>query len=496
MGDHRYSDGKNFYKPDKYKANLNRQRAMRASDFEDKVTTKRNDDYFISSRRINKKQDDTEYSFNRINNYQEDNFDISGEENFSKNQSFSKKRTNPALENNKNHYTSNSAGGRYSSKRKSGANKGRVAVFLVAGVLICAVIVFTVVQIIKSNHNIIPVAKETESVLEPAKTQAVTQQETAKTQNNTAEALTFNKPNPKDDNSDGYFDNGYFVWNDTIFELFYGSDDTALSYAQAINKYAGELGDSIKTYVMVIPTNVEMGLPSRFTESGQVTSNSQKDNISTVYKNLDNNVTAINCYNQLSEHCNEYIYFNTDHHWTGLGAYYAYSAFAKASNQEVLSLDSCKKQTIEGFSGTLLSNISGNAPTDTVEYWEFPYETSNDIYYESAGTPENLTVYYGGAESGTLTYGVFIWGDQPLEVLHSDRNTGKKIAIVKESFGNALVPYFTYNYDEVHVIDFRYWEGNLKKYCEEQGITEVLFANGVMSANTSSQIDAMSTLFK
>ena len=39
-------------------------------------------------------------------------------------------------------------------------------------------------------------------------------------------------------------------------------------------------------------------------------------------------VTPINAYNYLSEHCNEYIYFKSDHHWTGLGSYYAYSAFA------------------------------------------------------------------------------------------------------------------------------------------------------------------------
>ena len=45
------------------------------------------------------------------------------------------------------------------------------------------------------------------------------------------------------------------------------------------------------------------------------------------------------------------------------------------------------------------------------------------------------------------------------------------------------------NYDEVHVIDFRYYSGSLKQYCSDNGITEVLFLNGVMSANTPLETD-------
>lgn len=72
---------------------------------------------------------------------------------------------------------------------------------------------------------------------------------------------------------------------------------------------------------------------------------------------------------------------------------------------------------------------------------------------------------------------------------------GKKIAVVKESYGNAFVPYLTNNYEEVHVIDFRYFKHNLVDYCKTNGIDEVLFMNGVMSANTQVQLDSMSGLF-
>lgn len=518
MGNHRYGDGKGYYQPNKYKAQLNHQRAMRAKEAGDEVTVNKNqDDYFISSRRIDKAQFTPREEIVSSRSYEEDNFDVYEENNYKSRRSNSEvsSRSNrnhsPQRTRNQRYASSDSYGGSnnggYNGNhgggnnggRKGGSNKAKIIVLVIAGLLILAMIVVTAIQIINSisSNNAETTAKETLSTTEAqGATQPTTEATTAPATNSAvADPNTFVTPNPEDNDLTGSFDNGFYIWNDTAFELFYGGADSAVPYAEAVNRYAKELGSNIKTYAMLIPTHVEMGLPERFTESGEVNTSSQSANIGGAYKALDSDVTAINCYNELAEHCNEYIYFNTDHHWTGLGSYYGYSAFAKATNQEVLSLDDCTKQSIEGFYGTLAKSVSADLPSDTVEYWEFPYETSNDIYYESDGEPTELTVYYGAAEGGSLTYGVFIWGDQPLEVLHSDRNTGKKIAIVKESFGNALVPYFTYNYDEVHVVDFRYWEGNLKSYCEKNGITEVLFANGVMSANTESQIEAMDTLF-
>ncbi|MBQ1617029.1 MAG: hypothetical protein II086_07200, partial [Ruminococcus sp.] len=68
-----------------------------------------------------------------------------------------------------------------------------------------------------------------------------------------------------------------------------------------------------------------------------------------------------------------------------------------------------------------------------------------------------------------------------------------------ESFGNAFVPYLTYNYSEVHVMDLRTFRDNVGKsfqtYCQENGITDVLFSNGVMSANAQIQLDSISGMF-
>ena len=323
-------------------------------------------------------------------------------------------------------------------------------------------------------------------------TQAVATQPATQPAN--AAALSFVTPNIQDDNSAGYMGTNAYIWNGGAFELFGGDEYRAELYAETINNAQKKLG-TVKVYNMVVPNHTEMGLPQRLKNS-DAPSDSQAENIKQIYSKLNSSVTPINGYNKLAEHCNEYIYFNSDHHWTGLGAYYAYTAFAEATNQNVLDLSSCTENKIEGFTGSF-ANTNDGLTTDTVSYWTFPYNVTMDIT-DSNGTTSNYeSPYYQYAEAGSNTYGVFIMGDNPLTVLHSDseNGTGKKIAVIKESYGNAFAPFLTNNYSEVHIIDFRYFGQNLADYCTQNGITEVLYLNGIMSANTQVQLDSMDSLF-
>ena len=122
---------------------------------------------------------------------------------------------------------------------------------------------------------------------------------------------------------------------------------------------------------------------------------------------------------------------------------------------------------------------------------------------DSSGTKQTYdSPYFEQEESGSLSYGVFIYGDNPLTVMRSSSDKaqqGKKIAVIKESYGNAFVPYLTYNYEEVHVMDMRTFRtvstDNFAAYCEKNGITDVLFFNGIMSANNQDLLDSTAALF-
>ena len=387
----------------------------------------------------------------------------------------------------------------YNTNRRRRNNKKRTRnriIIVSCGILIIILLVVMISSVFKACFG----AKQTNAPVS-TETKPVATADTPKANDKKNEAQDdlsptyFKTPQIKDDNSNGYSAYSIYVWNNQGFELFGSDEARATTYAETINGFADKL-NGITVYDMVIPNHTEMGLPQRLKDS-DAPSTSQAENIKSIYSKLSDKVTPINAYNYLADHNDEYIYFGSDHHWSGLGAYYAYSAFAKTNNLPVLSLDDCTEQQIEGFTGTFTNTASG-LDTDTVHYWEFPYEVTMDITDESGNVNTYTSPYYQYAEAGSLTYGVFIMGDHPLTVLKSaseNAEEGKKIAVIKESYGNAFVPYLTYNYEEVHVIDFRTFGDNLVSYCQQNGIDEVLFLNGVMSANTQIQLDSMSGLF-
>ena len=125
------------------------------------------------------------------------------------------------------------------------------------------------------------------------------------------------------------------------------------------------------------------------------------------------------------------------------------------------------------------------------------YTTDNDIdctlYDEYGGNPQDYMLIHSYAE-GSNSYGVFLGGDQPLVVTKNNKGNGKKIAVVKESYGNAFSPFIAYTYSEAHFIDFRYANINLKSYLEENGIDEVIFFNNAMASATEANLDSLRSL--
>ncbi len=383
-------------------------------------------------------------------------------------------------------------------QRRKKLLKRRILIVLVC-VLILSLIIFLLVSlakaIFKSDKKAVATDNQATSISETNQNSS----ENVKAVSN--QAFEFKVPNiPDDSKSEGHYsasNGGVYIYDKMAFELFGGSEDSAQYYADAISSFKKSVGDEVRVYNMIVPNHTEFGLPRRLIENSKVSTQIQADNIKEIYSRYSEDVIPINCYNNLSDHVDEYIYFNTDHHWTGLGAYYAYSAFCEQTDQRTLDLSVCTEHTIDGFEGTLLDNDESLKDNlDTVHFWTFPYETYAMRTVEMGQEPEKTTVYYEQEGSGPYAYGAFIWGDSPLFVeYNTEIDNDKKIAVVKESYGNAFVPYLTADYSEVHVIDFRYFSGSLKDYCSKNDIDEVLFINNVMAANTAMQVDRITSIF-
>lgn len=298
-----------------------------------------------------------------------------------------------------------------------------------------------------------------------------------------------------DDGSDGYLSSGVYIWQNKAFELFYGSTDAAAAYAQAISGYQQQLPGTT-VYNMVVPNHSEFGLPERIRNDMGCTS--QRENLSDVFANYTegSQVIPVDIYDALDYHKDQYLYFNTDTHWAPLGAYWAYTAFCEAANQTAAPLSDFTVSTVEDFTGYLYTATGESCLAENPDHIDL-YEPGFDYTIELSYDGVSFTALSGMyAPDEGMGYSMVLWGDNPLvRVTNHDDASGRKLLLVKDSYGNAIAPFLAANYSEVHVADFRSFPGKLPAYCQENGITDVLFFNNVMSANTYSQIETMNGLF-
>lgn len=295
-----------------------------------------------------------------------------------------------------------------------------------------------------------------------------------------------------DDGTEGYMSSGICIYNNKGFELFYGDDSMAATYAEMINDFADML-PGMQVYNMVAPNHSEFGLPERVRE--YYGESSQRENTTAIYENLSDSVTAVDIYDILNLHNNENIYLGTDTHWAPLGAYYAYAEFCTAAGAEPAALDSFEKTTYD-FTGYLAyatgEDVLYENP-DTLDIYDPTFDYTCEMSYDGLSFYETDSMNTHDESAG---YSMYLSGDMGcVRVTNNTLSTGRRLLIVKDSYGNAMAPFLTASFDEVHVVDFRYFEDNLPDYCEAQGITDVLFFNNEMSANTSDQHDAMRALF-
>ena len=77
-------------------------------------------------------------------------------------------------------------------------------------------------------------------------------------------------------------------------------------------------------------------------------------------------------------------------------------------------------------------------------------------------------------------------GDTKITVVRTSVHNGRRLIILKDSFGNALPGFLFFSFEEIHVIDSRYFTKNMKKYVAANNITDILFANNIFKAYSSS----------
>ena len=181
----------------------------------------------------------------------------------------------------------------------------------------------------------------------------------------------------------------------------------------------------------------------------------------------------------LKKHKSEDIYYRTDHHWTTLGAFYAFQELASSMKLDTSKVSEWKSYAVTSeFNGTL-SATSG---------YETGYEEPIYIY-----APENIedapevVVNYVNEKKKTATlydsskleekdkYAMFLGGNYPMIDIRTTADTTDRLLLIKDSYANCLVPFLVPYYREIIIIDPRYYYGDITEVMESNKITSVLF---------------------
>ncbi|WP_300413181.1 DHHW family protein [uncultured Oscillibacter sp.] len=178
----------------------------------------------------------------------------------------------------------------------------------------------------------------------------------------------------------------------------------------------------------------------------------------------------------LTDHAGEEIFYRTDHHWTTLGAWYGYAALMEAlgRGEEVLEQKAFEpwiEYHSDEFQGTLYSQSGIHwLPSDAIEFWV------PDVGFEVTswrdGSPKWAALYDLNKLQTKDKYSAFLGGNQPLCVIRNPEGSGK-LLVIRDSYADSMAPFLTLHFEEVHLLDPRYYRYSAARYAEENGLDAV-----------------------
>lgn len=265
------------------------------------------------------------------------------------------------------------------------------------------------------------------------------------------------------------------ILNDKIMEI-YKEDKSAMKlYAETLNKYAIEMPKGVNIYSMLIPTQIEFECPQ--------TGDTQKETIDAIYKAEDNRIKKINVYDSLKENTEDYIYFRTDHHWTQRGAYIGYCKIAEAVGLSPVSLSDLKKDSRSGFLGYLYNQANNpimKKYADDIEWFTGAENFAvavNDKDADGTYIDYETRIYNIPSDDEAPKYKLFMGGDHSYLKIKSAVQNGRTVCVIKDSYGNALLPLLTNSYETVIAVDPRSYNEKVSELVVNENVDDLLILN-------------------
>ncbi len=310
---------------------------------------------------------------------------------------------------------------------------------------------------------------------------------------NTALSSSENRPQDEtatSDNDEMTLSSSLLIIGNRIMEPFGYTKSKWEAYAGTVNRIDEKLAGNVRLISLIAPSSAAFYLDEKYSKY----SSDQAAAIAHGYECMNEDILTISCYDTLAAHKNEYLYFRSDHHWTALGAYYAYICFLKEAypDEQPVIPEELESGEAEGFLG-YLNHVAPQSPLednpDTVYYWYPQVESTLTVYDDGYGTEGRqkplLDPSCAGSYGSSNHYSIFLSGDHPFAKIESSLENGRVLLVSKDSYGNALVPWLVNHYQTIYVVDPRYFEGDLAQVCQDLAVDDLLIFNNVFSVGNA-----------
>ena len=278
-----------------------------------------------------------------------------------------------------------------------------------------------------------------------------------------------------------------YITDNCGYQLYYFMEASNANFAATMNSIYDRVGDKVDLYVLVAPTSSGAMLDQSVVDD--MGASNEQDAINFINERLSEGVHGIDSVSQLRKHNAEYIYFHTDHHWTALGAYYAYVAFCQEKGIEPHDFNTYETMEFPDFLGSFYSSSNQSpalaANPDTVTAYIPKGTNSMTMTYEDGSVVDWPIINDVSDYNRTQLYATFVGGDRPFSVAHNETiHDGSAVMVVKDSFGNAFIPWLVDHYEYIYWVDARYTNNTISQMVADYNVQDVIYEVSIYNASS------------
>ena len=281
---------------------------------------------------------------------------------------------------------------------------------------------------------------------------------------------------------------GSFMINGTVFAQM-GFSSRASDQYNLILDYAASYLEDAGLRLINVPAPTSVGVLISPSLLPELKCADQGKILSYLFQHEADSIVKVNAFNDLVEHNDEYLYYYGDHHWTALGAYYAYVAFCRSVGFVPVPLSEYEEVNMGVYRGTYYYSIEQHDKVKTDEV--IAYIPPGNVTMDVLGSADPANGSWGPvvdkrSAADNLKYICFINGDNPVTVItnHDLPEDAPSCVVVKDSFGNPFVVYLTQHYRQVVVLDYRKVTRPASYYAELYGASDVILCQSIGVSQT------------